>query len=210
MTAAGRKGKALVKIRLRRTGATKRPTYRIVAADSHAARDGRFIETLGHYNPLTHPATVVVNEERVQHWLSHGAQPTEVVVRLLSNKGIIEAPVRPVVKPKEEAAPAAPATRSRSRAAAAAPAATEAAAPAVVAEAAAPVAEEPVAVVEAAASAAAEPATAAASEQPATAAASEQPATAAAPEEPATAAAPEQPEAAAEATEKPAKETKNK
>ncbi len=73
----------MVKIRLRRVGASKRPMYRIVAADSHSPRDGRFIEILGHYNPLTEPTTIVVKEDRVKHWLEHGAQPTEVVTRLL-------------------------------------------------------------------------------------------------------------------------------
>lgn len=84
----------MVKIRLRRVGATKKPMYRIVAADSHSPRDGRFLETLGHYNPLTQPATVVVKEERVQYWLSHGAQPTDVVARLLrKSAAVAEAPV---------------------------------------------------------------------------------------------------------------------
>lgn len=73
----------MVKIRLRRVGASKRPMYRIVAADSRSPRDGRFIEILGHYNPLTEPTTIVVKEDRVKHWLEHGAQPTEVVTRLL-------------------------------------------------------------------------------------------------------------------------------
>lgn len=81
----------MVKIRLRRVGATKRPMYRIVAADSRAPRDGRFLETLGHYNPLTEPATVVVKEERVRYWVEHGAQPTDVVVRLLAPTGVLAA-----------------------------------------------------------------------------------------------------------------------
>ncbi len=82
-------GGSLVKIRLRRTGAPKQASYRIVAADSRAARDGRFLEILGHYNPRTDPPTVVIKEERVRHWLSHGAQPTEAVARLLKDKGIL-------------------------------------------------------------------------------------------------------------------------
>jgi small subunit ribosomal protein S16 len=79
----------LVKIRLRRMGAPKQPSYRIVAADSHAPRDGRFLEILGHYNPRTEPATVEIQEDRVRYWLSQGAQPTESVARLLKQKGIL-------------------------------------------------------------------------------------------------------------------------
>ena len=79
----------MVKIRLRRMGGPKQPTYRIVAADSRAPRDGRFLEILGNYNPRTEPATVEVKEDRVRHWLSQGAQPTETVLRLLKQKGIL-------------------------------------------------------------------------------------------------------------------------
>ncbi|MBN1484425.1 MAG: 30S ribosomal protein S16 [Chloroflexia bacterium] len=79
----------MVKIRLRRMGAKKQPSYRIVAADSRAPRDGRFLEILGNYNPRTEPATIVIKEERVRHWLSHGAQPTEAVARLLKQQGIL-------------------------------------------------------------------------------------------------------------------------
>lgn len=78
----------MVKIRLKRMGAKKRPFYRIIAAESTSPRDGRVIETLGHYNPLTAPATVVLNNERVERWLSVGAQPTETVARLLDGVGI--------------------------------------------------------------------------------------------------------------------------
>ncbi len=79
----------MVKIRLRRMGAPKQPTYRVVAVDSRAPRDGRFLEILGHYNPRTEPATIELHEDRVRHWLSQGAQPTESVVRLLKQKGIL-------------------------------------------------------------------------------------------------------------------------
>lgn len=79
----------MVKIRLRRIGAPKQPAYRIVAADSHAPRDGRFLEILGHYNPRSEPVTLELKEERVRYWLSQGAQPTEAVVRLLKQKGIL-------------------------------------------------------------------------------------------------------------------------
>lgn len=78
----------MVKLRLRRMGAKKRPIYRIVAAESREPRDGRFIETLGQYNPLTSPATVVLNTDRIARWFSVGAQPTETVARLLDNAGV--------------------------------------------------------------------------------------------------------------------------
>ncbi len=80
----------MVKIRLRRVGAKKRPSYRVVVADVNAPRDGAFIEIIGHYNPLTEPETVVINEEKALHWLSQGAQPTATVTRLLSKTGIME------------------------------------------------------------------------------------------------------------------------
>src|SRR4029450_13389573 len=70
-------------------GAKKRPSYRIVAADSRSPRDGRFIEAVGLYDPLTEPATVRLNEERARHWLSVGAQPTDTVRRLLKNQGLV-------------------------------------------------------------------------------------------------------------------------
>jgi small subunit ribosomal protein S16 len=71
-------------------GAKKRPSYRIVAADSRSPRDGRFIETIGNYDPLTEPATIRINEERARHWLSVGAQPTETVRALLRRQGLID------------------------------------------------------------------------------------------------------------------------
>jgi small subunit ribosomal protein S16 len=82
----------LLKLRFRRTGAKKQPAYRLVVAESTAPRDGTFLENLGHYNPLTHPTTFVIKEERVRHWLERGAQPTERVARLLATRGIVEAP----------------------------------------------------------------------------------------------------------------------
>ncbi|GAB4368139.1 MAG: hypothetical protein Kow0042_09170 [Calditrichia bacterium] len=78
-----------VKLRLRRMGRKKRPFYRIVAADSRSPRDGRFIEEIGYYNPLTDPATVEVKEDRALYWLSVGAIPSDTVRNLLSRKGII-------------------------------------------------------------------------------------------------------------------------
>jgi small subunit ribosomal protein S16 len=80
----------MVKIRLRRTGAKKKPHYRVVVADSRAPRDGRFIEIIGHYNPRTDPATVKVHEDRALHWLSVGAQPTDSVKKLLKNMGTLD------------------------------------------------------------------------------------------------------------------------
>ena len=80
----------MVKIRLRRVGAKNRPSYRLVIADSRAPRDGAFINIIGHYNPLTDPATVVINEEEALKWLRQGAQPTSTVARLLTKAGIME------------------------------------------------------------------------------------------------------------------------
>jgi small subunit ribosomal protein S16 len=85
----------MVKIRLRRMGAKKQPTYRFVVADARAPRDGRFIEILGHYNPRTEPRTVVVDEAKAREWLNKGAQPSETVRRLFAEKGIMErGPIR--------------------------------------------------------------------------------------------------------------------
>lgn len=78
-----------VKLRLRRMGRKKRPFYRIVAADSRAPRDGRCIEEIGYYNPLTHPATVNVSEDRALYWLGEGAIPSPTVKNLLSREGIV-------------------------------------------------------------------------------------------------------------------------
>ena len=83
-----------VSIRLSRGGSKKRPYYRIVVADSRNARDGRFIETVGRYNPQTEPSTIAINAERVQHWLDRGAQPTEAVAKLLKTQGITPTNVR--------------------------------------------------------------------------------------------------------------------
>ena len=73
----------MVKIRLRRVGAKKAPFYRVVVADSHFARDGRFIEEIGTYDPLTAPATIKIDMERAKYWISNGAQPTDTVRGLL-------------------------------------------------------------------------------------------------------------------------------
>lgn len=78
-----------VKIRLRRIGAKKAPFYRIVVADSRYPRDGRFIEEIGYYNPLTEPAEVKVDAEKAKKWLENGAQPTETVRALLKKQNVI-------------------------------------------------------------------------------------------------------------------------
>lgn len=77
-----------VKIRLRRIGAKRKPIYRLVIADSRSPRDGRFLETVGHYNPLVNPPQITVDEERVHQWLKWGAQPTETVKSLLARVGV--------------------------------------------------------------------------------------------------------------------------
>jgi small subunit ribosomal protein S16 len=80
-----------VRIRLRRIGAKKRPFYRIVVADSRSPRDGRFIETIGTYNPLTNPAEVTIKPERARLWLSRGALPSDTVKNILVRQGLLNA-----------------------------------------------------------------------------------------------------------------------
>jgi small subunit ribosomal protein S16 len=114
----------VLKIRLRRTGARKKPSYRIVVAEATAPRDGKYVEIIGTYDPLTDPATVKIDGDRAKHWMSVGAQPTERVVKLMAREGLVEAPVyapktAPVAVEPAEAEPAAVAT--------AAPAAAESA-----------------------------------------------------------------------------------
>ena len=114
-----------VKIRLRRVGAKKAPIYRIVAADSRSPRDGRYLEIVGQYNPLTEPSTIVLNHDRIMYWLKTGATPTDVVKKMLVNDGLWEkfSGEKPAPKPVkavkaevvkeeviEEAAPAAEVT----------------------------------------------------------------------------------------------------
>ena len=79
----------MVKLRSQRFGKTKAPFYRIVATDSRNPRDGRFIEIVGTYNPLTEPATIKLDEEKVLYWLSKGAKPTDTVKSLLTKEGYI-------------------------------------------------------------------------------------------------------------------------
>lgn len=79
----------MVKIRLKRMGAHKKPFYRIVAADARAPRDGKFIEEMGYYNPMTEPADIKIDEEKAKKWLGNGAQPTDTVKRLFKNAGVL-------------------------------------------------------------------------------------------------------------------------
>jgi small subunit ribosomal protein S16 len=121
----------MVKIRLMRRGATKRPFYRVVVADSRSPRDGRFIENIGKYHPLEDPSLIEIDADRALHWLSNGAQPTEQVEVLLKIQGIWEqfeaGKTKKAPKPAKSAraAKAPRATKAR----AAAPAAEEAPAP---------------------------------------------------------------------------------
>jgi len=80
----------MLRIRLRRMGARKHPSYRLVVADSRSPRDGKFVEIIGNYDPMTNPETTVINEERALHWLRQGAQPSETTARLLGKAGILE------------------------------------------------------------------------------------------------------------------------
>ncbi len=80
----------MVKIRLKRVGAKKSPFYRVVVADSRSPRNGRFIEEIGYYNPMTEPAEVKIDAEKATKWIANGAQPTETVKALLKKSGITE------------------------------------------------------------------------------------------------------------------------
>ena len=93
----------MVRIRLARVGAKKQPSYRVVVADQRSPRDGRFIEIIGHYNPRTEPATMVVKEERALYWLERGAQPTEAVARILDKTGVLAKTDAAVTVPSEAA-----------------------------------------------------------------------------------------------------------
>ena len=91
-----------LKIRLRRMGAKKQPSYRVVVAEARSPRDGRFVESIGHYNPLTNPKTVVIDQERTKFWLAKGARPTDTVAKLLKWAGY--APAEAGVASAESAA----------------------------------------------------------------------------------------------------------
>ena len=109
-----------VRVRLTRVGSKKNPIWRVVVSDQRSPRDGRFIETIGHYNPQTDPSTIVIDEERFQHWVSRGAQPTNTVKQLVrahakgvaggtstGSAGVSKAPVA-VAEPEPEVAEAEP------------------------------------------------------------------------------------------------------
>ena len=80
----------MVKIRLKRMGMKKKPFYRVVVADERSPRDGRFIEEIGYYNPMTEPATIKIDAEKAQQWIKDGAQPTDTARTLLKKSGVIE------------------------------------------------------------------------------------------------------------------------
>jgi small subunit ribosomal protein S16 len=83
-----------VRIRLTRVGATKQPTYRVVVADARSARDSRAIDTIGHYNPRTEPVELNIDAEKASAWLAKGAKPSDTVLRLFKNAGIVPAEKR--------------------------------------------------------------------------------------------------------------------
>ena len=80
----------MLRIRLRRVGAKKKPSYRLVVADVRSPRDGAFVEIIGHFDPMTDPETIVIQEERALHWLSQGAKPSDTTARLLGKAGILD------------------------------------------------------------------------------------------------------------------------
>lgn len=98
-----------VRIRLTRTGATRRPSYRVVAIESRRPRDGRALEILGTYDPLTDPATVRLEEDRIRQWMAKGAKPSDAVMRVMRQAGMAEGGARPATTPKG------PARRTRAK-----------------------------------------------------------------------------------------------
>ncbi len=94
----------MVRIRLRRMGAKKRPFYRIVVANQQAARNGGFIENIGTYDPMTEPETVTLQHERAAHWISVGAQPSDAVARLLKRANLLDAQGKRIAPPAAEEA----------------------------------------------------------------------------------------------------------
>ena len=89
----------MVVIRLRRTGKTKQPSYRLVVSDKRSPRDGKFIEIVGHYNPVRQPKELVVKNDRVRYWLGVGAQPSETIVRLLKQVNVLDGEGKVVAEP---------------------------------------------------------------------------------------------------------------
>ena len=84
-----------VRLRLTRVGSKKNPIWRLVVADHRSPRDGRFIEAIGHYNPQTDPSTIVIDEDRLQHWLSRGAEPTNTVKNLIRARSAASGTAQP-------------------------------------------------------------------------------------------------------------------
>jgi small subunit ribosomal protein S16 len=91
----------MVKIRLRRTGKTKQPSYRVVIADSRSPRDGKFIEIIGHYNPIRQPKVLEVKADRARYWLGVGAQPSDTVTHLFKNLNILDSDGKVIPEPVE-------------------------------------------------------------------------------------------------------------
>ena len=131
----------MLRIRLRRVGKKKQPSYRIVVADVRAPRDGAIVEQVGHYNPLTDPPTIVVNADKVKHWMGVGAKPSDTVVRLLQREGILDKSAVPEAQAAAVAVAEPEAAVEEPEAAVEEPAAEEA-------DAEAPEAEEPEAAVD--------------------------------------------------------------
>jgi small subunit ribosomal protein S16 len=96
-----------VRVRLTRVGSSKNPIWRVVVADQRSPRDGRFIESIGHYNPQTEPSTIVLDEERLRHWIDRGARPTNTVRKLMRARPS-EAPAAPEPEPQAQPEPEAP------------------------------------------------------------------------------------------------------
>lgn len=121
-----------VRIRLTRVGATKRPAYRVIAIDRRRSRDGRALEILGYYDPLTEPATVNLETEKIKAWIGKGAQPSETVSKLLRQVEAAASQPAPTEKPKRATRPAKPkaAAKGKAKAASAAADAPEEVAPA--------------------------------------------------------------------------------
>ena len=80
----------MLRIRLRRVGAKKKPSYRLVVADIRAPRDGAFVDIIGHYDPMTDPETIVIQEEKALQWLRQGAKPSDTTARLLGKAGVLD------------------------------------------------------------------------------------------------------------------------
>ena len=127
----------MVKIRLKRMGAKKRPFYRLVVADSRSPRDGRFIEEVGTYDPIANPARVQIDADRVRDWMSKGARPSDIARKLLEQQGVLQRTARPpAAAPAKAEAAAEPVAEAATATATATaePEAVEEAAPAVVEE----------------------------------------------------------------------------